>query len=150
MAQNSQSITSFEVRMFFHYMKHPSLVQRQMWIKYLWRELTIAGQSVQHLAGGIYGTGSADIWTCTQDLVKSMRCEHMLLLCRNSMLNHHCKMGFHRQRLTQSFNKCIWFDSSISSEATDCNVSSCAMLSPPPADFHGSQSTQSPGIYPPA
>lgn len=35
-------------------------------------------------------------------------------------------------------------------EVAEHNVLWCAILSPPPSDFHGSQSLQSIGIYPPA
>lgn len=145
-----QSIISLAVRNFFHYMRHPSLVQCQIWMKYFWWELAIAEKSVQHVTWGIYGTDSVDTWTCAQDLVKSMRHEHMVLLCRNSVLNHRCKMGFTASNWHNDLTNVCGLIQASHPEGAECNVSWCAMLSPPPTDFPGSQGVRSTGTDLPA
>lgn len=107
-------------------------------------------KSLQHFIWGIYGTDSVETWTCVQDLVKSMRHEHMVLLCRNRMLNHHCKTGFHSQQRHSDLTNSYGLSQASHPEAAEHNVLWCAILSPPPSDVHGSQSLQSTGIYPPA
>lgn len=107
-------------------------------------------KSVQHFIWGIYGTDSVETWTCVQDPVKSERHEHMVLLCRNRMLNHHCKMGFHSQQRRSDLTNLYGLSQASHPEVAEHNVLWCAILSPPPSECHGSQSLQSTGIYPPA